>query len=186
LHSYCHITHLRPEIGGIHLWVSGDTFPQFNRLNCDLVFVVAQKRYWASANHIEPDDDIVDSPEAFADHYRWYFQHRLQRRRRYTLKADPQRSFQPQTADAQLIDIVPSLIRHGWTLGQLRTGLHSGFAAKPLRLDPATAVNIAAELCEEPINLKGPFLRDIRLRHPELASPWRGIGRPSAQSGPRG
>ena len=40
LHTYCHITQLSPKIGYINFWVSGDTFPLFNHLYCDLVFVI--------------------------------------------------------------------------------------------------------------------------------------------------
>jgi hypothetical protein len=69
LHSYCHITQFRAEIGGIHLWVSGDTFPQFRHLYCDLVFVVADKQPWKEPNRITRSDPIVESKEAFKDHY---------------------------------------------------------------------------------------------------------------------
>ena len=72
LHSYCHITQFHAEAGDINLWVSGDRFPQFGRLYCDLVFVVASKCPWENANDLRRDDPIVDSDEAWADHYRWY------------------------------------------------------------------------------------------------------------------
>jgi hypothetical protein len=173
LHSYCHITQMRPEIGGIHLWVSGDAFPEFSSLYCDLVFVVAQKRQWQDANDIAPGDPLVDTAEAFNDHYRWHSQHRFARRKRYTLKADAECSFQPQTADAGLVDIVPMLVRHGLALGQLRGCMRAGRGSKPLRLELPVAAAIAAELRRAAIVLKGPEFRQIRLRHPELASPVR-------------
>lgn len=47
LHSYCHITQFRAEAGDINVWVSGDRFPEFRALYCDLVFVVARKCPWA-------------------------------------------------------------------------------------------------------------------------------------------
>lgn len=171
LHSYCHITQMRPEVGGIHLWVSGDAFPEFSSLYCDLVFVVAQKRQWQDANDIAPGDPLVDSADAFNDHYRWHFQHRFTQRKRYTLKAD--RSFQPQIAGIELIDIVPLLERHGLPLDRIRTGLRTGNGSKPLWLEPSTATAIEDQLRMAPILLKGPELHQIRLRHPDLASPVR-------------
>jgi hypothetical protein len=173
LHSYCHITQMRPEISGIHLWVSGDTFPDFSSLYSDLVFVVAQQRLWQDANDIAPGDPIVDSAEAYNDHYRWHSQHPFIRRKRYTLKAGPNRSFQPQTTRAELIDIVPLLERRGLPLDRIRVGLRAGKGSTPLPLERSTAATIADQLCMAPILLKGPELRQIRLRHPELASPVR-------------
>jgi hypothetical protein len=77
LHSYCHITQFRAEVGDINVWVSGDRFPEFRSLYCDLVFVVARKCPWTDANDPSRHDPIVDSDEAWADHYRWYTQHPL-------------------------------------------------------------------------------------------------------------
>lgn len=179
LHSYCHITQLQAEIGGIHLWVSGDAFPGFSRLYCDLVFIVAQKRQWRDANAMAPDDPLMDSAEAFNDHYRWHSQHPFARRKRYTLKAEPERSFQPQTANAELIDIVPLLARHGLLLGQLQAGLCAGRGSRPVRLERSAATATADQLRQAPLLLKGPALRQIRLRHPELASDHRRAAQPS-------
>jgi hypothetical protein len=109
LHSYCHITQFHSEVGDVNLWVSGDRFPEFSRLYCDLVFVVAQKHPWADANDLSRCDPVVDSKEAWADHYRWYTEHPLKRRSRFTLKADPVRSFQPQEVGGRLVDVVPPL-----------------------------------------------------------------------------
>ena len=50
LHSYCHITQFHAEVGDVNLWVSGDRFPEFSHLYCDLVFVVARKCLWEDAN----------------------------------------------------------------------------------------------------------------------------------------
>jgi hypothetical protein len=66
LHSYCHITRFHAEAGDINLWVSGDRFPQFSRLYCDLVFTVARKCLWTDANDLHRDDPLVDSDEAWA------------------------------------------------------------------------------------------------------------------------
>jgi hypothetical protein len=48
----------------------------FSRLYCDLVFIVARKCRWADANDLGRDNPLVDSDEAWTDHYRWYSQHR--------------------------------------------------------------------------------------------------------------
>jgi hypothetical protein len=86
LHSYCHITQFHAEAGDINVWVSGDRFPDFTRLYCDLVFVVASKCRWSAANDLSPGDPLVDSAEAWADHYRWHGQHPLARRSRWPFR----------------------------------------------------------------------------------------------------
>lgn len=43
LHSYCHITQLKNEVGQINFWVSGNTYPNFTHLFCDCVFVIDEK-----------------------------------------------------------------------------------------------------------------------------------------------
>lgn len=55
----------------------------------------------------------------------------LTRRSRFTLKADPEHSFQAQACDAGLIDIVPLLEDHGITLASQRAGMHAGPAHSP-------------------------------------------------------
>jgi len=173
LHTYCHMSQLRAEVGGFHLWVSGDAFLDFSRLYCDLVFVVGEKLCWPQPNDIAPDDQLVDSREAFNDHYRWHTQHPYRRRRhRYTLKADPERSFQAQAAGGDLIDIVPSLERQGVALASLRAGLRAGFASRPMKIPSYAATAVTADLRRQATHhLTGPTLQQIRLEHPELASP---------------
>ncbi|MEZ2230330.1 hypothetical protein [Microcoleus sp.] len=171
LHTYCHITQMKPNVGDINFWVSGDSFPNFCRLYCDLVFVVAEKVYWGNANIIDRNDVIVDNDEAYNDHYRWAMhQHHLKRRRRYTLKADPEYSFQPQDIENNLIDIIPFLIEQGITIDDVRQGMRSGFNSKPLRLE-----SLASKLYnwfEEnaPIKLDGLQLQNLRKNNPQLAS----------------
>ena len=174
LHSYCHITQMRPEIGDINLWVSGDRFPEFSRLYCDLVFVVAGKHQWAEANDLSRSDPLVDSAAAWADHYRWYAQHPFQRRSRFTLKADPELSFQPQDRDGTLIDIIPLLRTHGFTLDMLRAGMRAGTGSRPLTIPAAAAEDITATLARAEITLRGPELRAVRQRTPNLQSPEPG------------
>ena len=53
LHTFCHITQISPIVGSYIFWVSGDTYPNFSKLYCDCVFIVKEKRYWATANKIE-------------------------------------------------------------------------------------------------------------------------------------
>jgi hypothetical protein len=74
LHTYCHITQLKLTQltrNDINFWVSGDTFPDFSHLYCDLVFVVQDKCLWKERNYVGCTDQIVDSKEAFIDHYQW-------------------------------------------------------------------------------------------------------------------
>jgi len=172
LHTYCHITQMSPVVGHINFWVSGDTFPNFMHLYCDLVFVVAAKEYWSDANTIAADHPLVETDEAFTDHYRWANrQHHLKRRRRFTLKADPIRSFQPQDVNHLLIDIVPYLETIGIPLAALRKGLRTGFTSKPFR------INIHAESLytwlnqHAAIKLYGEALQSIRKNNSHLASP---------------
>lgn len=172
LHTYCHITQMSPAVGHINFWASGDTFPNFTHLYCDLVFVVAAKVYWQDANSIAANDPLVETDEAFIDHYRWANrQHRLKRRRRFTLKADPVRSFQPQDANQRLIDIVPYLHTLGVPIAALRQGLRAGFNSKPLQLN-AQAESLYTWLNQQAaIKLYGEALQSIRKNNTQLASP---------------
>lgn len=171
LHTYCHITQMSPEVGDINFWVSADSFRNFSHLYCDLVFVVAEKVYWQNTNSIDRDDPIVETDEAYNDHYRWAHEHPFKRRRRYTLKADSERSFQPQDIEMKLIDIIPFLSEQGITIDNVRQGLRSGFNSKPLRLE-----SLASSLYNwfeqyAPIKLNGVQLQNLRQTNPHLASP---------------
>ncbi len=163
LHTYCHITQMSPNVGDINFWISCDSFRNFSYLYCDLVFVVAEKAYWNSANTIDCNDPIVDTDEAYNDHYRWAkHEHHFKRRRRYTPKADPKRSFQPQNLERKLIDIIPFLTSQGMTIDNLRQGLRSGFHSKPLRLESlADKLYKWFEECA-PIKLYGVQLQNLR------------------------
>lgn len=116
LHTYCHITQLTNEEGQINFWVSGNTYPNFTQLLCDCVFVIDKKYFWKDANNISINNPIVDNPQTFEHHYKWYDQHRLIRKKRYTLKANSEKSFQPQDKNRNLIDIVPFLNSQGITI----------------------------------------------------------------------
>jgi len=135
------------------------------------VFVVAGKCPWDDANDLNRDDPLVDSDEAWADHYRWYAQHPFTRRSRYTLKADPGRSFQAQSEDGSLIDVVPLLRDQGIGLHELQAGMHAGTGSQPMTIAIAAAEAIKETLKHAPRILTGPELRKVRLNHPDLASP---------------
>lgn len=171
LHSYCHITQMSSIVGDINFWVSGDTFPNFNNLYCDLVFIIKEKTYWKNANTIDRTDAIIDTDEAYLDHYRWAWQHPFKRRRRFTLKADPDNSFQPQNAFQELIDILPFLLEQGLTLPEIRRGMRAGFNSKPFSLNASLAANLYSWLDRTAaIKLEGAKLQKIRENNPHLAS----------------
>lgn len=172
LHSFCHITQMSPEVGEGNFWVSGDRWPDFTRLYCDLVFVVWAKVYWSDPNNIASDDPLVDSRAAYADHYGWAHQHPLRRRRRYTLKADPLGSFQPQDTAGNLLDLVPFLAENGFSVETLRQGLRSGFSSRPFWIGSLSGdlhtwlAKVASR------KLTGTQLQEVRQQHPELASSY--------------
>ena len=173
LHSFCHITELKnPEVGDIMFWVSGDVFPDFNVLLCDLVFVVQQKCEWRNRNRILPTDPIVESVQAYNDHYQWAFQHMLKKRRRFTLKADPNKSFQAQDANMCLINILPEISRLGLDLADVRRRMKKGYASKPMRIENDIAKRLLSFLeVRSDIKLRGAQLRIIRDATESLASP---------------
>jgi len=124
---------------------------------------VASKCRWKNANQLSPDDPLVDSCEAWADHYRWYPQHCLMRRSRYSLKADPGQSFQPQAASGALIDIMPCLAEHGIRLDSLQAGMRAGTGSQPMTIPVPAGEAIAQAVSHAPITLRGAELRRIRL-----------------------
>jgi hypothetical protein len=165
LHSYCHMTELvKPVPGDIQLWVSGDVFPNFTILNCDLVFSVGTIHKWNSANAIARSEPFVDSDAAFRDHYRWATQHPFKPpRARFTLKADRTNSFQPQTASGGQIDILPTLHQLGFSTLDLRKQMKKGFASKPFPIDHDIASKLRAYLSAvAAIKLVGHQLQSIR------------------------
>jgi len=172
LHSFCHATELRtPRPGDLNFWVSGDTFPAFTVLHCDLVFEVEEVVTWAAANSVAKEDGMVDSAYAYQDHYSWAHQHPFTSKTRRTLKASPVRSFQPQRRDGTLINLISSLDDLGYSLEEIRTSLRKGFASKPMVLTDAEAMSLYAYIDREAdIRLTGGVLSKIRATHPELGS----------------
>lgn len=172
LHSYCHITELAaPKADDINFWISGDNFPDFDSLQCDLVFVVAKRVEWADRNIISATDPIVDSADAYGDHYRWAYQHPYKTRRRTTLKAEPTRSFQPQDSSGNLVDVLPELNAMGFPTNSLRAALRKGFASKPMPLSSICANRLYSFVKCSSIRLTGGQLRTIRSSNQSLASP---------------
>jgi len=161
---------MRPEpvIGDIVFWVSSGgeaKYPNFAKLFCDLVFVVKEKIYWKDSNSINQSDLVVDSSEAFSDHYVWgNVVHRYKHRRRFTLKADKKKSFQPQTYDHELIDIVPYLAKLGIDIATLRKGLCCNhIVSAPMRINLVAAESIREALSKDAaILLRGTELQAIR------------------------
>ena len=170
LHTYCHASQMSPAIGDICLWVSPDPFGSPEHLWCDLVFFVEAKIYWQDANTIQPTDPLIDTPMSYSDHYRWHGDHPYRRRRRYTLKADPVSSFQPQERDGSLIDIQPMVVASGISAEELRSGLRAGFGGKPLRIPGRVAAYISQQLAGAATCLCGSQLEELRHYHQELAS----------------
>lgn len=144
LHTYCHITQMTNEPGQINFWVSDDKMTEFKHLYCDCVFVIAEKHYWKNKNHIASTDPIVDNYHSFKNHYEWanFGHHPLKIRRRYTIKAEPDKSFQPQNADHTLIDIMPFLIANGITLSTLHNGIITKVGSRPFKLDDNIATGL--------------------------------------------
>lgn len=131
LHSTCHITQMRTDGGQVNFWVSGaagEKFPYFTELRCDLVFVVGSKTIWANRDEMDRNDALVDSAEAYADHYYHVpIDHPYRRRNRYTLKADENKSFQPQYKDCSLVNILPLLNSKGFSTQYLRSKMSRKF-----------------------------------------------------------
>lgn len=125
--------------GQINFWVSGDTYPNISKLYCDCVFVIQCKQYWKMANKISREDTIIDNKNTFEHHYKWgNLQkgqgHYFARKRRYTLKADPEKSFQPQTREQKLIDIIPFLNSRGIQTIDLIRRMAKKQGSKPFEL----------------------------------------------------
>jgi hypothetical protein len=162
---------MRHQIGDINFWVTGNSFPNFSHLYCDLVFVVERKMYWNDPNNIDRNDPIIDSGEAYIDHYQWAFQHRFNRRRRFTLKADRHQSFQPQDANKNLIDILPLLIDEGLSVEVLRKKSRAGYNSQPIPLGNVAGVLYEWLSSNARIKLTGEVLELIRRNNVQLASP---------------
>jgi hypothetical protein len=93
------------------------------------------------------------------------------------LKADPIRSFQPETENGALIDVLPFFADHGLSGTFLRATLRKlwgvRFVSKPMTIDQHLARELYENLSGHAHHkLPGELLRKIRQHHPELESPW--------------
>ena len=166
LHTYCHITQLSNIPGQINFWVSADKYSQFNHLYCDCVFVIESKHFWTERNYISQHDPIVDNAQTYEHHYKWanYGQHPFTKRRRYTLKANAELSFQPQDNNASLIDILPFLNKNGITKEYLLKSMTSKKGSRPLKLSDDLGNKLYQFLLSNaPIKIYG---KDLIGKHP--------------------
>lgn len=173
LHTFCHMAQMSPVVGDTCFWVGGDTWPNFQSLYCDLVFVVESKCYWKQANSPPAiHDTLVDSDEAWNDHYRWSGQHPYRRRRRFTLKADPHKSYQPQGTNGSLIDLVPFLQTRGCPLSFLRAKIvASPRSSRPMRIDVLAPALYQWLDTRALVKVFGEELQKLRAENSNLASP---------------
>eukprot|EP00188_Purpureofilum_apyrenoidigerum_P001181 Plantae.Rhodophyta-Purpureofilum_apyrenoidigerum.ctg16284.p1 GENE.Plantae.Rhodophyta-Purpureofilum_apyrenoidigerum.ctg16284~~Plantae.Rhodophyta-Purpureofilum_apyrenoidigerum.ctg16284.p1 ORF type:complete len:214 (+),score=3.72 Plantae.Rhodophyta-Purpureofilum_apyrenoidigerum.ctg16284:796-1437(+) len=168
LHTFCHITQLSNEKGQINFWVSGNSYPDFDKLFCDCVFVVKEKKYWNTRNVITLDDSLVDNDQTFEHHYKWvnppHNQHYFKKRRRYTIKADEDKSFQPQDEQQRLIDILPFLNKNGVSTQHLINSMTSKRGSRPFKLGS----NIGQELYDHLKTIASVklFGRQLKNLHP--------------------
>lgn len=174
LHSFCHITQIKKEVGQINFWCSGDTYPNFEKLYCDLVFKVASMHEWSDRNSISETDPIVDNKQSFEHHYKWVKQHLFKGekrpKKRITLKACKELSFQPQNEKQELIDIVPFLIKKGVTIEQLRNSIsinsngNKAVPSRPFELEDEVAKELYEFLFKSKRKL---FSKDLKDKYPE-------------------
>jgi hypothetical protein len=124
-------------VGQINFWVSGDTFPNFTQLLCDCIFVIEKKCIWKNKNKIELSDLIVDNKQSFEHHYQWvnHGEHKFLKKKRYTLKADKNKSFQPQNSEKNLIDILPFLNENGITTNKLISSMVYNRGSRPFKIN---------------------------------------------------
>jgi len=166
LHTYCHITQLTNITGQINFWISGDMYPNFSKLFCDCVFVIKDKIYWTDKNSIDISDSIVDNEQTFEHHYKWVNNghHNYKKRKRYTLKADNNKSFQPQDNNGNLIDILPFLNSQGIETNILISSMTSKKGSRPFQLDSDIGENLYNYLYETATTKL--FGENLKNKHP--------------------
>lgn len=173
LHTFCHITQLKVTENDIIFWVYSDTLRNLTKLYCDCVFVIEEKHYWeGDANKIDIDDPLVDNLQTYEHHYKWAkVEHYFKRRKRYTLKANSEKSYQPQNDLKELIDIIPFLNEEEISIETLtkeicmtKNGKYS-INTRPFKLSNNTALKLYDFLWEmSKIKLTGEVLENI---HPQ-------------------
>ncbi|MDB0011321.1 hypothetical protein N9E20_00780 [Crocinitomicaceae bacterium] len=175
LHSFCKITQIKKEIGQYNFWVSSEIYPNFEHLYCDLVFKVASMHEWKDRNSISVNDSIVDSKQSFIHHYKkgvmqHPFKGETRPKKRVTLKACKENSFQPQNEKQELIDIVPFLLKQGYSLEDLRKNISfyaSGKMArtsKPMILSDKMSKALFDYLSSADIKI---YAKDLKNKYPK-------------------
>jgi predicted nucleotide-binding protein (sugar kinase/HSP70/actin superfamily) len=184
LHTYCHMNNLRKmeqviHEGDISFWVSAgkkEVRKNFTVLLCDLVFVVKDKIPWQDSNYIKNTDPLVDSKEAYEDHYQWWIDHEFKEKQlrygpRFTLEADASRSFQPLDENQQRIDILEFLLEIGVDEQALRNTFGVGLFSRPFHLDSAVALSLYDLLSQKAYFIRtGDQLQKLRQQYPEELS----------------
>lgn len=173
LHTFCHITQFSNVVNQINFWVTGDCYPNFENLYCDLVFVTESIHKWNDTNCIKRNELFIDNDQSFKHHYNFVNhptnQHHFKKRSRVTLKANLNKSFQPQDKNQNLIDIIPFLVDYGFKIEDLRSkislrkNLEKAIPSKPLQIDNEIGKQLYNFLESSAIKLKGDFLAD---KHP--------------------
>lgn len=167
LHTYCHITQLKNIEGQINFWVFAEKLTDINYLLCDCVFFIQEKLFWKEANMISRKDKLVENFQTYEHHYKWPNTengscHYYSRRRRYTLKADPEKSFQPQDEHRNLIDILPFLLKNGLNKKEFLSKINPGVGARPFKLDDELGLKLYNYLDKVAlIKLRGRDLKDL-------------------------
>jgi len=195
LHSTCHMTELTAvqkcqdfsNKNFVLFWVSGrenqkfkELIDEFTVLNCDLVFVVDEKINWNenTLNHISIENNVVDSKEAYMDHYFWVpvdHPYTSTNYGRFTLKADANESYQPQTGNGELINILDIITKvKNCSPEKLKEDLKKGNSgrSKPIPLtekETEELFNRISSVTET--KLKGSYLDVVRKSNAFLASP---------------
>ncbi len=183
LHSFCHMTQISNSIGQINFWVSRDTndkYPKFTKFLCDCVFVVNEIIEWTETNSIEKNAQIIDNEQAFEHHYKWvnppHNQHNFNsKKKRYTLKADSYKSFQPQDSSKNLIDILQFLNQQCRIstetlvneIGMTKNGKRA-INSKPFKLSEELSKKLYDHLWDiSEIKIKGDMIEN---KHPMIAN----------------
>lgn len=151
--------HTEVERGDINFWITSDTRGDYSKLYCDLVFVVAKKLNWSTPNWIDRNDPLVESDTAFKEHYVWvergqhqFSDQKAKKYKRFTLKADPLKSFQPQEEHGCLLDIRPLLKDLGVDIAALEAALGpkaKNSYSRPFRLEAQVACDLYARVREQ-------------------------------------
>lgn len=175
LHSFCHITQIQKDVEQVNFWCSGETYPNFDHLYCDLVFKVESIHEWTKRNSITVNDEIVDNKQSFIHHYKkgviqHPFKGETRPKKRVTLKACKESSFQPQNEKQNLIDIVPFLKTKGITIDVLRNSIsinskgNKAIPSRPFQLED----EVAKELYEFLFKAKRKiFGKDLKNKYPK-------------------